>query len=206
MATVTISHLLERFEHAARGYLDDVAGEPKEKLATKPVRDDVPLSRAIATLEAVAMPSKAATSAKTKNTRIVLELIQSLQHWRDLQLASVRALEKSMDPESSYAGSAKKAKPASDAHSANPLCERLLFAVEEVFLSGTVAVLSGGNESPSARPSSPPGPAGRPEPVLTLETRAAATKPTMARYDSPSSRPSRPKGPAGKPPPVVATE
>jgi hypothetical protein len=150
MATVTISHLLERFEHAARGYLDDVAGEPKEKLATKPVRDDVPLSRAIATLEAVAMPSKAATSAKTKNTRIVLELIQSLQHWRDLQLASVRALEKSMDPESSYAGSAKKAKPASDAHSANPLCERLLFAVEEVFLSGTVAVLSGGNESPSA--------------------------------------------------------
>ena len=125
MATVTISHLLERFEHAARLYLDDIAGEPKEKLVTKPVGDDLHLKRAIATLEAVAMPSKTATSLKTKNTRIVLELLQSLQHWRDLQLASVRALEKSMDPESSYAGSAKKAKPTPDTHSSNPLCERL---------------------------------------------------------------------------------
>ena len=76
-----------------------------------------------------------------KNTRIVLELVQSLQHWRDMQLASVRALEKSMD--ASYASSAKKSKQISDAHSVNPVCERLLCAIEEVFLSGVTPWASG---------------------------------------------------------------
>jgi hypothetical protein len=157
MATVTVAHLLERFQQAARLYLDETAGGSREQYYTTPVQEDVRLGRAIKALEAVAMPSKTHAHQTNgpvgpqqhKNTRIVLELVQSLQHWRDMQLASVRALEKSMD--ASYASSAKKSKQISDAHSVNPVCERLLCAIEEVFLSGVLAVLSGGNCLPSAK-------------------------------------------------------
>ena len=49
-----------------------------------------------------------------------------------------------MDPESSYAGNSKRVKT-SENHSDNPVCEKLLIGIEEVFLNAVLAVLNGSN-------------------------------------------------------------
>ena len=74
-------------------------------------------------------------------------------------------------------------------------------------LSGNTssAAKSERNERPSDRPSRPNGPAGKPEPLVTLETRAATQMPATTRKDTPSSAPSKSYGPAGSPEPVAAT-
>ena len=59
------------------------------------------------------------------------------------------------------------------------------------------------NERPSAAPSSPPGPGGKPEPDVAFVSAEAAQKPMTTRYEIPSAAPMSPNGPAGRPHPVV---
>ena len=164
MASSTVPNVLQRFQDSAKAYLEHIVGSIDSNVgvaqrldvdsqATAPVRDDAELYKAIRALEALALPfhkienSAAVTTEKT--TKVALELVQSLQHWRELQFASVRALEKSMDPDSSYAGNSKRAKT-SENHSDNPVCEKLLIGIEEVFLNAVLAVLNGSNPSYAA--------------------------------------------------------
>ena len=162
MATSTVPNVLERFQNSAKAYLENIVSSIDANTTvinntnnvteqeTMPVEQDPDLYKAIRALEALALPFSKTNNPTTntatteKTTKVVLELVQSLQHWRDLQLASVRALEKSMDPESSYAGNAKKIKT-SENHSNNPVCEKLLIGIEEIFLNGVLGVLNGAN-------------------------------------------------------------
>ena len=161
MASSTVPNVLQRFQDSAKVYLENIVGSidsnvgVAQKLgvgsqATKPVQDDAELYKSIRALEALALPfhktdyHSSITVTTEKTTKVALELVQSLQHWRELQFASVRALEKSMDPGSSYAGNSKRVKT-SENHSDNPVCEKLLIGIEEVFLNAVLAVLNGSN-------------------------------------------------------------
>ena len=112
MATSTVPNVLERFQNSAKAYLENIVSSIDANTTainntnnvteqeTMPVEQDPDLYKAIRALEALALPFSKTNNPTTntatteKTTKVVLELVQSLQHWRDLQLASVRALEK----------------------------------------------------------------------------------------------------------------
>lgn len=76
--------------------------------------------------------------------------------------------------------------------------------MSDEYAAATIAPSNARYETPSAAPTMPPGPAGRPDPVCTFTVIDQAQIPRNARYDIPSAAPSKPAGPGGKPDPVVA--